>query len=60
MFYVSDELDSSQYGGLKEKSITHYLIDFVNFVLYNQDLNVPHMVLAGMIDFSNSFNRLGT
>ena len=57
LFYVGDKLDPNQYGGMKGKSISHYLIDFVNFVLYNQDFNIPHMILAGMIDFSKAFNR---
>jgi hypothetical protein len=29
----------------------------VNFILYNQDLNTPHMVLTCMVDFSEAFNR---
>jgi hypothetical protein len=39
-------------------SISHYLIDLVNFILYNQDLNIPHAVLAVMIDFAKAFNRI--
>ena len=38
-------------------SISHYLIDFVNFILYNQDLRIPHAVVAAMVDFSKAFNR---
>ena len=34
------------------------MIDLVNYILYNQDLNVPHAVLAVMIDFSKAFNRI--
>ena len=55
--YVGDKLDWGQYGGLKGNSITHYLIEFTNFVLYNQDLSNPRAVLAMMIDFSKAFNR---
>ena len=57
-FYVEDKLDPGQYGGLKGSSTTHYLVDFVNFILYNQDMKNPHMVLACMVDYSKAFNRM--
>ena len=56
--FVGDQLDWGQYGGVKGSSISHYLIDFINFILYNQDLAVPHAVLAAMVDFSKAFNRI--
>ena len=56
--YVSSQLDLGQYGGMKGSGISHYLIDFVNFILYNQDLKIPHAVLAVMIDFAKAFNRI--
>ena len=56
--YVGDKMDWGQYGGEKGSSISHYLIEFVNFILYNQDMKIPHAVLAVMIDFSKAFNRL--
>ena len=56
--FVSDKLDWGQYGGMKGSSITHYLVDFVNYILFNQDLRVPHAVLAAMVDFSKAFNRI--
>ena len=37
--------------------LNNYLIDFINFVLYNQDLELPQAVLSAMIDFSKAFNR---
>ena len=55
--YVSHKLDWGQYGGKKGSSISHYLIDFVNFILFNQDLKIPHAVLAVLIDYSKAFNR---
>ena len=58
MFYVGAKLDWGQYGGMKGSSLSHYLIDFVNFILYNQDLKVPNAVLAVMIDFAKAFNRI--
>ena len=56
--YVGGQMDWGQYGGVKGSSISHYLIDFVNFILFNQDLKIPHAVLAVMIDFSKAFNRI--
>ena len=56
--FVGDKLDLGQYGGVKGSSISHYLIDFINFILYNQDLAIPHAVLAAMVDFSKAFNRI--
>ena len=35
---MGDKIDWGQYGGTKGSSISHYVIDLVNFVLYNQDL----------------------
>ena len=43
---------------MKGSSITHYLVDFVNNILFNQDLRVPYAVLAAMVDFSKAFNRI--
>ena len=56
--YVGDKIDWGQYGGTKGSSISHYLIDFVNFVLYNEDLKTPHTVIAALIDFSKAFNKI--
>jgi hypothetical protein len=58
LHYVGEQMDWGQFGGLKGSSISHYLINFVNFILCNQDLQVPHAVLAVMIDFSKAFNRI--
>ena len=57
LFYIGDRIDWRQYGGQKGSSIAHYLIEFINFILYNQDLKEPQAVLAVMIDFSKAFNR---
>ena len=48
---IGDKIDWHQYGGQKGNSVAHYLIDFVNFVLYNQDIKNVHAVLAATIDF---------
>ena len=34
--FVGDKLDCSQYGGIRGSSSTHYLIDMITFILYNQ------------------------
>ena len=58
MEYVGDKLDWGQYGGEKGSSTSHYLVEFVNFILYNQDMNIPHAVLAVLLDYSKAFNRI--
>ena len=55
--FISDKLDIHQYGGRKGTSINHYLIDFISFILYNQDQTEPLSILAAMIDFKKAFNR---
>ena len=55
--YISDKIDLSQYGGRRGTSINHYLVDFISFILYNQDLKEPLAVLAAMVDFRKAFNR---
>ena len=57
LIYLKDKIDKFQYGGQKGNSISHYLIDFLNFVAYNQDIKNIHAVLAVTIDFSKAFNR---
>ena len=56
--HIGHKLDWGQYGGVKGSSINHYLIDFVNFILFNQDLKVPHAVIAAMVDFQKAFNKI--
>ena len=55
--YIGRLIDWHQYGGQKGNGVTHYLIDFINFIKYNQDLKSMHAVLAVAIDFSKTFNR---
>ena len=57
LHFISDKLDLSQYGGKKGTSVNHYLIDFISFILYNQDLTEPLAILAAMVDFRKAFNR---
>ena len=55
--YIEDKLDSNQYGGRKGTSTSHYLIDFISYILYNQDLPESEAVLASMVDYQKAFNR---
>ena len=55
--FIGDEIDFRQYGGSKGNSITHYLIEFINFVLFNQDSTAQTSILACMVDFSKAFNN---
>ena len=55
--FIGKHIDFRQYGGMKGNSITHYLIEFVNFILANQDNRTPTAILACMVDFSKAFNR---
>ena len=57
LHYIEHKIDLRQYGGLKANSITHYLIEFQNFILSNQESRNPTAVLACLVDFSKVFNR---
>ena len=57
MKYIGPKLDPNQFGGLKGNSISHYMIELLNFILYNQDYDLPIAVLMCAIDFSKAFNR---
>ena len=55
--FISDKIDFRQYGGLRGNSITHYIIEFINFILSCQDSLDQTAVMACMVDFSKAFNR---
>ena len=57
LHHIGDKIDLAQYGGRKKCSISHYLIDFVSFVSYNQDVKHIQAVLAVAVDFSKAFDR---
>jgi hypothetical protein len=57
LYHVGDKIDWKQYGGVKGSSVNHYLIDFISYILYNQDLKEPRAVLAAMVDYEKAFNR---
>ena len=54
---IGDKLDFRQYGGTKGNSVSHYLIELINFILFNQDNTEATSVLACLVDFSKAFNR---
>ena len=54
--YVGSQLDWSQFGGRKGSSCSHYLIDFITYILFNQDLKQPKAILAALVDFEKAFN----
>ena len=55
--YISTKLDLRQFGGIKGNSITHYLIEFINFILSAQERPSQTAVLACYVDFQKAFNR---
>ena len=57
MVYIGEKIDPKQFGGLKGNSISHYMIELINFILHHQDYNLPIAVLLCTIDFSTAFNR---
>ena len=57
MLYIGNQLDPKQFGGLKGNSISHYMIEMINYILYSQDYNLPIAVLICAVDISKAFNR---
>ena len=57
MEHINYQSDPDQLGGMKGSSISHYLIEMKNFILYNQDLKNPQASLALFIDYKQGFNR---
>ena len=46
MEIIGDKFDLRQYGGMKGNSTSYYLIELINFILYNQDNTEATAVLA--------------
>ena len=55
--HIGGQLDFRQYGGLKGNSISHYIIEFVTFILSAQDSSDQTAILACLVDFSKAFSR---
>ena len=58
LFYVENKLDPDQFGGRKGHSVTHYLIEIQNAILFNQDLEQPFATLLTGIDIEKGFNKI--
>jgi hypothetical protein len=56
--YISEKLDRDQFGGAKGHSVAHYLIEIMNFVLYNQDLSEPVSTMLTAVDLHKGFNKV--
>ena len=56
--YIGDKLDRDQFGGAKGHSVAHYLIEIINFILYNQDLSKPLARLLTAVDLKKGFNKI--
>ena len=56
--YIGDKLDRDQFGGAKGHSVAHYLIEIINFILYNQDLSKPLATLLTAVDLKKGFNKI--
>ena len=54
---VKQKLDPDQFGGVKGNSISHYLIEMTNFILYNQDMKDPVSTIGVYLDYKQGFNR---
>ena len=57
-WYISDKLDRDQFGGAKGHSVAHYLIEIMNFILYNQDLSEPLATILTAVDIHKGFNKI--
>ena len=56
--FISEKLDRDQFGGAKGHSVAHYLIEIMNFVLYNQDLSEPASTILAAVDVHKGFNKV--
>ena len=56
--YIGHKLDRDQFGGAGGHSIAHYLIEVMNFVLYNQDLSESLATFIITIDIHKGFNKI--
>ena len=56
--FIGDKLDRDQFGGAKGHSVAHYLIEIINFILYNQDLSKPLATILTAVDLKKGFNKL--
>ena len=55
---INPFLDPGQCGGLKNSSISHYLVKLLHFIHLNLDKTQAHAVILAAIDMSKAFNRM--
>ena len=55
---IKEHMDRDQFGGIPGNSISHYLIEITNFILFNQDLSKPILTIMLLVDFNKGFNRM--
>ena len=48
---IGEKLDFRQYGGMKGNSVSHYLFELINLILFNQDIGVPSWLLKMSFPF---------
>ena len=56
--HIQKKIDRDQFGGVAANSVSHYLIEVTNFILFNLDLKTPLATIMTLIDFSKGFNRI--
>jgi hypothetical protein len=56
--FIGSKLDRDQFGGAKGHSVAHYLIEIMNFVLYNQDMSKPLSTILTAVDIHKGFNKV--
>ena len=54
---VGGKMDFRQYGGTKGNSVSHYLIEFINFILFQQE-SASRAVLACHVDMKKQLNSV--
>ena len=55
--YIGEFFDKQQFGGRKGSSITHYLIELANFILYNLELRKNLTVLSVLANLKMGSTR---
>ena len=56
--FISEKLERDQFGGTKGHSVAHYVIEVMNFVLFDQDLSVPVATMITSIDIHKGFKKV--
>ena len=54
---IDQYIDPGQCGGLKNTSISHYLVNVLDFIQCTLDKSTPHCVVLSSQDLSKAYNR---